>query len=85
MPAMAGRGQGMPAGFGAPNPAADQWALNDEAIANLGYMQLKKTHDAAMVLMQRIYGRRAAEARKFIFREWRWSCSDQCGNAEHDG
>ena len=56
--AMPGRGQGMPAGFGAPNPAADQWALNDEAIANLGYMQLKKTHDAAMVLMQRVYGDR---------------------------
>jgi len=46
----------MPAGFGAPNPAADRWALNDEAIANLGYMQLKKTHDAAIVLMQRAYG-----------------------------
>ena len=58
MPAMAGRGPGMPAGFGAPNPAADKWALNDEAIANLGYMQLKKTHDAAMVLMQRAYGAR---------------------------
>ena len=57
-PAMPGRGPGMPAGFGAPNPAADQWAVNDEAIANLGYMQLKKTHDAAMVLMQRIYGDR---------------------------
>jgi hypothetical protein len=41
-----------------PNPAADRWALNDEAVANLGYMQLKKTHDAAMVLMQRAYGDR---------------------------
>jgi hypothetical protein len=49
---------GMPAGFGALNPAADQWALNDEAVANLGYMQLKKTHDAAMVLIQRAYGER---------------------------
>jgi len=62
MPGAAGRGGapggGMPAGFGAPNPAADQWALNDEAIANLGYMQLKKTHDAAMVLIQRAYGER---------------------------
>jgi hypothetical protein len=58
MPGMAGRGQGMPAGFGAPNPAADEWATNDEAIANLGHMQLKKTHDAAMVLMQRAYGER---------------------------
>ena len=57
-PVMPGRGPGMPAGFGAPNPSADQWAVNDEAIANLGYMQLKKTHDAAIVLMQRIYGAR---------------------------
>src|SRR4030095_2832369 len=38
----------------APNP--DDWALNDEAIRNLGYMQLKKTHDAAMVLIERVYG-----------------------------
>ena len=38
-----------------PNPA-DDWALNDEAIKNLGYMQMKKTHDAAMVLIQRMYG-----------------------------
>ena len=35
--------------------AAD-WALSDESIKNLGYMQLKKTHDAAMVLIQRAYG-----------------------------
>jgi hypothetical protein len=53
-------------GFGArrggPAPAAgasgDDWALSDEAIKNLGYMQLKKTHDAAMVLMERAYGQR---------------------------
>lgn len=38
---------------------AVDWALNDEAIANVGYMQLKKTHDAAMVLIQRMYGERA--------------------------
>ena len=37
---------------------SDEWALNDEAIRNLGYMQLKKTHDAAMVLIQRAYGER---------------------------
>jgi len=24
------------------------WTLNDEAIKNLGYMQMKKTHDAAI-------------------------------------
>jgi hypothetical protein len=48
------------AGFGmpAPNSPGDRWALNDEAVANLGYMQLKKTHDAAMVLLQRAYGAR---------------------------
>lgn len=34
----------------------DEWALNDEAIRNLGYMQMKKTHDAAMVILKRIYG-----------------------------
>ena len=38
------------------SPASDGWALSDEAIRNLGYMQLKKTHDAAMVLIQRAYG-----------------------------
>lgn len=37
-------------------PPSDDWALNDEAIKNLGYAQLKKTHDAAMVLIQRMYG-----------------------------
>jgi feruloyl esterase len=45
----------------APVPAAadaNEWALNDEAIRNLGYMQLKKTHDAAMVLIERAYGSR---------------------------
>src|ERR1019366_5332693 len=47
-----------PVTFGAPNPAADGWALNDEAVADLGYMQLKKTHDAAMVLIQRMFGAR---------------------------
>jgi feruloyl esterase len=37
---------------------AAEWTLSDEAIKNLGYMQLKKTHDAAMVLMRRAYGER---------------------------
>ena len=32
---------------------SDDWALNDEAIKNLGYMQMKKTHDAAMVIIER--------------------------------
>ncbi len=35
---------------------SDDWALNEDAMKNLGYMQLKKTHDAAMVLIERIYG-----------------------------
>ncbi|MBN2320363.1 MAG: tannase/feruloyl esterase family alpha/beta hydrolase [Acidobacteria bacterium] len=50
---------GKPAGKPAAKPSAgsgDDWALNDEAMKNLGYMQLKKTHDAAMVLVDRMYG-----------------------------
>jgi hypothetical protein len=45
---------------GGPSPAPpDQdWALNEEAIRNFGYAQMKKTHDAAMVLIQRMYGER---------------------------
>ena len=31
------------------------WTTNEEAIKNLGYMQLKKTHDAAMVIIERAY------------------------------
>ena len=42
-------GPGIPA-------ASNEWALNDEAMRNLGYMQMKKTHDAAMVLIKRLYG-----------------------------
>ncbi len=37
---------------------SDDWTLNDEGMVNLGYMQLKKTHDAAMVLIERMYGER---------------------------
>ncbi len=59
MPQMPQRGTG-PGGapqMGAPPAGSgDDWALNDEAMKNLGYMQLKKTHDAAIVLMERIYG-----------------------------
>ncbi len=36
------------------------WAMNDEAIKNLGYMQMKKTHDAAMAIVERAYGSRPA-------------------------
>ncbi|MEJ2247509.1 MAG: tannase/feruloyl esterase family alpha/beta hydrolase [Acidobacteriota bacterium] len=41
-----------------PTGSGDDWTLNDEAMKNLGYMQLKKTHDAAMVLIDRVYGER---------------------------
>ena len=47
---------GMTQGGPPPAGSGDDWALNEEAIKNLGYMQLKKTHDAAMVLIERIYG-----------------------------
>jgi len=53
-------GGGPPGGArlgGGPSPA-DEWALNDEAMANLGYAQMKKTHDAAMVIVERVYGSR---------------------------
>ena len=37
-----------------------KWALNDEAIRNLGYAQMKKTHDTVFVLIERAYGERPA-------------------------
>ncbi|MFC1781763.1 tannase/feruloyl esterase family alpha/beta hydrolase [Planctomycetota bacterium] len=54
---MAGRGGRSGQQTGGSN-SGDAWALNDEAIKNLGYMQMKKTHDAAMVIMERVYGER---------------------------
>lgn len=36
-------------------PTSD-WALSEEVIKNLGYMQMKKTHDAVMVILKRVYG-----------------------------
>ena len=41
-----------------PNATTDDWALNEEAIANLGYAQMKKTHDAAITIIERVYGER---------------------------
>jgi Tannase and feruloyl esterase len=35
-----------------------EWTLNDESVRNLGYAQLKKTHDAAMTIVERVYGER---------------------------
>lgn len=40
-----------------PNVSLD-WATNDEVIKNFGYLQMKKTHDAAMVLIERMYGQK---------------------------
>jgi pimeloyl-ACP methyl ester carboxylesterase len=65
VPALAGRGSdsqlaqgyatyGSDSGHGMQEEA---WLLNDEAIRNLGYEQMKKTHDAAMVLIETGYGR----------------------------
>ena len=53
---MGGRGTVLASGPAGAKP--DDWALNEEAIRNLGYMQMKKTHDAAMVVIERIYGER---------------------------
>ena len=47
-----------PAPVPAQGSTSDDWTLNEEAIANLGYAQMKKTHDAAMVIIQRVYGER---------------------------
>jgi feruloyl esterase len=65
-PAARGEGRSPGAARGAPrvgapfgpNAATDDWALNEEAIRNLGYMQMKKTRDAAMVVIERVYGER---------------------------
>ncbi|MGO9108065.1 MAG: tannase/feruloyl esterase family alpha/beta hydrolase [Thermoguttaceae bacterium] len=55
-----GSDSGHQAAWGPPgrSGAGEDWALNDEAIRNLGYMQMKKTHDAAMVIIARVYGER---------------------------
>lgn len=53
---MGGRGSVLASGPAGAKP--DDWALNEEAIRNLGYMQMKKTHDAVMVIIERVYGER---------------------------
>ena len=62
-PAMFGAGPGEAArgfavyGSDSGHGAQDtQWALNDEAVRNFGYAQLKKTHDVAQILIGRLYG-----------------------------
>jgi hypothetical protein len=52
LPAFGRRGGAPPA------PPDQEWSLSEEAIRNFGYAQMKKTHDAAMVLIQRLYGER---------------------------
>ena len=49
-----------PTGPAAPGAASqtNAWSLNDEAVKNLGFMQMKKTRDAAMVVIERVYGER---------------------------
>jgi len=54
----AGMGGAAHLAYGPAGTSGDDWSLNEEAIRNLGYMQMKKTHDAAMVIMERIYGQR---------------------------
>ena len=57
----AGQQGGVPIKHLATGPTTgDEWSMNDEAMRNLAYMQMKKTHDAAMVIMERIYGKRPA-------------------------
>lgn len=41
------------------NVRESTWNLNDEALRNFGYMQMKKTRDAAMIVMEKMYGERA--------------------------
>ncbi len=54
-----GAGPGAASGVPPAGPGAgDTWTLNDEAMKNLGYMQMKKTHDAAMVLIERLFATR---------------------------
>ena len=52
-------------------PGQDDWALNDEAIRNFGYMQMKKTHDAAMIVIgEGIRGQAAVQLRRGHIAGW---------------
>jgi len=53
---MGGRGTAQNKPLATGPATGDEWALNDEAIRNLGFMQMKKTHDAVMVIIKRVYG-----------------------------
>ena len=64
IPQLAGRGEQSELARGYATYGSDsghslndtQWLLNDEAIKNIGYMQMKKTHDTALVLIGKAYG-----------------------------
>lgn len=68
VPPLAGRGPDSDLGKGYVTYGSDsghtlhdeEWLLNDEAIRNLGYLQMKKTHDVAMVLVSSAFGREPA-------------------------
>jgi pimeloyl-ACP methyl ester carboxylesterase len=65
VPGLAGRGERSELAQGYATYGSDSghavrddpsWVLNDEAIRNLGYAQMKKTHDAALLLINAAYG-----------------------------
>lgn len=43
----------IPADYGTPTP---DWQANEEASVNFGYAQIKKTHDVAMAVIEKMYG-----------------------------
>ncbi len=51
-------GKDQPLATGPEGAGPNDWVLNEEAVRNLGYMQMKKTHDATMAIIERIYGER---------------------------
>jgi pimeloyl-ACP methyl ester carboxylesterase len=64
VPALAGRGPDSQLAQGYATYGSDSghavsddpsWLLNDEAIRNLGFQQMKKTHDAALLLIEAAY------------------------------
>jgi hypothetical protein len=68
IPGLAGRGEQSELARGYATYGSDSghsvrddpsWLLNDEAIQNLGFAQMKKTHDVAHVLIEAAYGRGA--------------------------
>lgn len=52
------RGYAMFGGDSGHQGTGGEWALNDEAWLNFAYAGLKKTHDAAFAVLERLYGQR---------------------------